>query len=51
MKTTSLSDFRKDITIYLDTVSKEGETLIVEQGKKRRRCINAIDRIQFIDDN
>ncbi|MDR0227750.1 MAG: type II toxin-antitoxin system Phd/YefM family antitoxin [Flavobacteriaceae bacterium] len=34
MKTTSMSDFRKDITIYLDTVSKEGETLIVEQGEK-----------------
>lgn len=29
-----MSDFRKDLTVYLDTVSKEGETLIVEQGEK-----------------
>lgn len=33
MLTTTLSDFRRDIKRYLDTVTNEFETLIINRGK------------------
>ncbi len=33
MLTTTLSDFRKDIKRYLDSVTKNFETLIINRGK------------------
>lgn len=33
MLTTTISDFRKDIKSYLDKVSKNFETLIINRGK------------------
>lgn len=33
MTITSVSDFRKDIKLYLDRVSKNFETLIINRGK------------------
>lgn len=33
MLTTTLSDFRKDIKKYLDSVTKNYETLIINRGK------------------
>lgn len=33
MLITSVSDFRKDIKLYLDRVSKNFETLIINRGK------------------
>ena len=33
MLTTTLSDFRKDIKSYLDNVTKNFETLIINRGK------------------
>jgi antitoxin YefM len=33
MLTTTISDFRKNIRKYLDTVTKEFETLIINRGK------------------
>lgn len=33
MLTTSISDFRKDIRSYLDKVTKDFETLVINRGK------------------
>ena len=33
MLTTSISDFRKDIKMYLDNVTQNFETLIINRGK------------------
>lgn len=33
MLTTSISDFRKDIKTYLDKVSEDFETLVINRGK------------------
>ncbi|MBV7440966.1 type II toxin-antitoxin system prevent-host-death family antitoxin [Weeksellaceae bacterium TAE3-ERU29] len=33
MLTTDITDFRKDIKSYLDKVSKDSETLIINRGK------------------
>ena len=33
MLTTTISDFRKDIKKYLDSVTKDFETLIINRGK------------------
>ena len=41
--TTSISDFRKDIKQYLDNVTKNFETLIINRGKDTGVVIISLD--------
>ena len=43
MLTTTISDFRKDIKRYLDTVTKNFETLIINRGKDSGVVIISLD--------
>jgi len=43
MLTTSISDFRKDIKKYLDRVTKNFETLIINRGKDNGVVIISLD--------
>ena len=43
MLTTSISDFRKDIKHYLDTVTENFETLIINRGKDSGVVIISLD--------
>ncbi|MEQ9166956.1 MAG: type II toxin-antitoxin system Phd/YefM family antitoxin [Fulvivirga sp.] len=43
MLTTTLSDFRKDIKKYLDNVTNNFETLIINRGKDTGVVIMALD--------
>jgi len=43
MLTTSISDFRRDIKRYLDKVSENFETLIINRGKDRGIVIMSLD--------
>ena len=43
MITTSISDFRKDIKRYLDHVTKNFETLIINRGKDNGVVIISLD--------
>ena len=43
MITTTISDFRKDIKRYLDTVTKNFETLIINRGKDNGVVIMSLD--------
>ncbi len=43
MITTTISDFRKDIKKYLDRVTQNFETLIINRGKDRGVVIMSID--------
>jgi len=43
MLTTTLSDFRKDIKRYLDNVTDDYETLIINRGKDTGVVIISID--------
>jgi len=43
MLTTTLSDFRKDIKNYLDNVTKNFETLIINRGKDSGVVIISLD--------
>ena len=43
MLTTTLSDFRKDIKKYLDSVTKNFETLIINRGKDTGVVIISLD--------
>ncbi len=43
MLTTTISDFRKDIKQYLDRVSENFETLIINRGKDRGVVIMSLD--------
>ena len=43
MITTTLSDFRKDIKKYLDRVTKNFETLIINRGKDNGVVIISLD--------
>jgi len=43
MITTTISDFRKDIKKYLDTVTKNFETLIINRGKDNGVVIMSLD--------
>jgi len=43
MLTTTLSDFRKDIKRYLDNVTKNFETLIINRGKDSGVVIMSLD--------
>jgi antitoxin YefM len=43
MLTTTISDFRKDIKRYLDRVTKDFETLIINRGKDSGVVIMSLD--------
>ncbi len=43
MITTTISDFRKDMKKYLDSVIKDFETLIIHRGKDRGVVIISLD--------
>jgi len=43
MLTTTISDFRKDIRKYLDKVTENFETLIINRGKDRGVVIMSLD--------
>ena len=43
MITTTISDFRKDIKKYLDDVSRNLETLIINRGKEQGVVIISLD--------
>jgi len=43
MQTTSISDFRKDIKKYLDNVTQNFETLIINRGKDTGVVVISID--------
>jgi len=43
MITTTISDFRKDIKRYLDRVTKNYETLIINRGKDNGVVIMSLD--------
>ena len=43
MITTTISDFRKDIKRYLDSVTKNFETLIINRGKNNGVVIMSLD--------
>jgi len=43
MITTTISDFRKDIRKYLDTVTNNFETLIINRGKDTGVVVISID--------
>ena len=43
MLTTTISDFRKDIKKYFDTVTKNFETLIINRGKDTGVVIISLD--------
>jgi len=43
MITTSISDFRKDIKRYLDNVTKDFETLIINRGKDNGVVVISLD--------
>jgi antitoxin YefM len=43
MMTTSISDFRKDIKKYLDNVSENFETLIINRGKDSGVVVISLD--------
>ncbi|UXP33148.1 type II toxin-antitoxin system prevent-host-death family antitoxin [Reichenbachiella agarivorans] len=43
MLTTTISDFRKDIKSYFDSVTENFETLIINRGKKNAVVIISLD--------
>ena len=43
MQTTTISDFRKDIKKYIDTVINDFETLIINRGKDSGVVIISLD--------
>ena len=43
MLTTTISDFRKDIRKYLDAVTKNFETLIINRGKDSGVVVMSLD--------
>ncbi|HBX52205.1 MAG: prevent-host-death protein [Bacteroidetes bacterium RIFOXYA12_FULL_35_11] len=43
MLTASISDFRKDIKVYLDRVTKNFETLIINRGKDTGVVVISLD--------
>ena len=43
MLTTTISDFRKNIKKYLDSVTKEFETLIINRGKDSGVVVISLD--------
>jgi len=49
MLTTSISDFRKDIKSYLDKVSNNSETLIINRGKDSGVVIISLDEYNSLN--
>lgn len=43
MQTTTISDFRKDIRKYLDSVTQNSETLIINRGKDMGVVVISLD--------
>ncbi len=43
MQTTTISDFRKDIKLYIDKVAKDSETLLINRGKDSGVVIMSLD--------
>ena len=43
MLTTTISDFRKDIKKYINTVSEDFETLIINRGKDKGVVIISLE--------
>jgi antitoxin YefM len=43
MLTTTISDFRKDINIYFNSVSENFETLIINTGKNKGVVVISLD--------
>ena len=48
MLTTTISDFRKDIKRYLDRVTENFETLIINRGKDNGVVIMSLDEYNFL---
>lgn len=48
MLTTTLSDFRKDIKRYLDQVTKNVDTLIINRGKDSGVVIMSLDEFNSL---
>ena len=49
MLTTSISDFRKDIKKYLDNVTENFETLIINRGKDSGVVIISLDEYNSLN--
>ena len=49
MLTTTISDFRKDIKQYLDRVTENFETLIINRGKDRGVVIMSLDEYNSLN--
>lgn len=50
MLTTSISDFRKDIKRYLDKVTDNFETLIINRGKDNGVVIMSLDEYNSLNE-
>ena len=50
MLTTSISDFRKDIKRYLDRVTENFETLIINRGKDNGVVIMSLDEFNSLSE-
>ena len=49
MLTTTISDFRRDIKKYLDKVTENFETLIINRGKDRGIVIMSLDEYNSLN--
>jgi len=49
LTTTTISDFRKDIKRYLDRVTENFETLIINRGKDRGVVIMSLDEYNSLN--
>jgi antitoxin YefM len=49
MLTTSISDFRKDIKKYFDSVTENSETLIINRGKDTGVVIISLDEYNSLN--
>jgi antitoxin YefM len=49
MLTTTISDFRKDIKKYLDKVTENFETLIINRGRDRGIVIMSLDEYNSLN--
>ena len=49
MLTTSISDFRKDIKKYLDNVTENFETLIINRGKESGVVVISLDEYNSLN--
>jgi antitoxin YefM len=49
MQTTTLSDFRRDIKRYLDNVTNDYETLIINRGKDTGVVVMSLDEYNSLN--